>query len=169
MTKAWNVLQGGCLPHSLRETPAPTHPSHSPALPHPLLSEGCFCWVIDAKVLLIRKNETSNQPHREVDRLWRGGVCVRGWIKRLKNTTKGRINQSFFPISVLTFSVFLLSNPSSISVFFILACVRLSMHLLLYVCAPSRPHKLLENERKVWNANYVLPTLIVWYVFTTAN
>lgn len=49
------------------------HPSRPAKIPHPLLSEGCFCWVIDAKVLLIRKNETSNNL-TEVDRLG-GGVC----------------------------------------------------------------------------------------------
>lgn len=55
MTKAWNALQVDCPPHSLRELLP-----HSGSPSSPIPSEGCFPWVIDAKVLLIRKNETSN-------------------------------------------------------------------------------------------------------------
>lgn len=51
----------------------PTLPQRTPILqqsppysPIPSASEGCFCWVIDAKVLLIRENETSNHLSEKI-------------------------------------------------------------------------------------------------------
>lgn len=113
---------GMCYKEVVSHTPSanPPLPSFLVA-PHPLPSEGCFCWVTDAKVPLIGKNETlkksdltERQARREGWWRWRAGGV---WINCLENTWKGRINQSFFSISVLTFSVFLHSHPSSSSVF----------------------------------------------------
>lgn len=89
-SQGWQKLGMCCkevVSHTPPEKPPHPFPLHSPI---PIPSEGCFCWIIDAKVLLIRKKETSNHL-AEKNAGWEG---VRRLIKCLENAAKGRINQS---------------------------------------------------------------------------
>lgn len=154
-SQGWQKLGMCCkevVSHTPPENPPHPFPLHSPI---PIPSEGCFCWIIDAKVLLIRKKETSN--HLTEKKAGWEGVCR--WIKCLENAAKGRINQSPPPISVLTFSVFLLYNPSSI----ILPCVCCCVYAQICVSTrgPSRPRKISGNEHKVRNPNISLAQIIL--------
>lgn len=124
-SQGWQQLGMCCkevVSHTPPENPPHPFPLHSPI---PIPSEGCFCWIIDAKVLLIRKKETSN--HLTEKKAGWEGVCR--WIKCLENAAKGRINQSPPPFlfSHFLFSFSTTPPPSSFHV-----CAAVCMHK--YVC-----------------------------------